>query len=218
VVCPPSTDEEADVPERCDDTAYGRGAGGRLRYRVSVPAGGASTIWIAVAGSEDGAAAARREADAVLANPEGALRRKVERRLTPSRYTRLAIPGDRLLARGIAWSKQNLADSVQVAEDLEVRETRAGQRYPKPDGRLDRVRFLGAGWPDYPWLFATDGEYTAFASVAVGQFRPIMDHLKALRDVSGSTTPAAARSCMRWSATAPSTSAPTRTRATPTRP
>jgi hypothetical protein len=45
-----------------------------------------------------------------------------------------------------------------------------------------------ASWPpgfqDYPWLFATDGEYTAFASVALGQFEPIADHLRALRDVS----------------------------------
>ncbi|MGH3585823.1 MAG: hypothetical protein ACRDQ0_05830, partial [Pseudonocardia sp.] len=36
----------------------------------------------------------------------------------------------------------------------------------------------------YPWLFGTDGEYTAFASVAMGQFGPIKDHLRALRDVS----------------------------------
>jgi hypothetical protein len=33
-------------------------------------------------------------------------------------------------------------------------------------------------------MFATDGEYTAFASVAVGQFEAIKDHLRALRDVS----------------------------------
>ena len=104
----------------------------------------------------------------MLASPEAKLRRKVERRRTLSRYTRLSIPGDPLLARGIAWSKQNLADSVQVARNLAVRETRAGTRYPRPEGRLERIRFLGAGWPDYPWLFATDGEYTAFASVAVG--------------------------------------------------
>ena len=33
-------------------------------------------------------------------------------------------------------------------------------------------------------MFATDGEYTAFASVAVGQFEQIKDHLRGLRDVS----------------------------------
>ena len=51
---------------------------------------------------------------------------------------------------------------------------------------------MGAGFPDYPWMFATDGEYTAFASVAVGQFEAIKDHLRALRDVSTSSTTARA--------------------------
>ena len=59
------------------------------------------------------------------------------------------------------------------------------------------MRWLGAGWPDYTWLFGTDGEYTAFASVAAGQFEPIKAHLRALRDVSERSTPTAARSCTR---------------------
>ena len=46
------------------------------------------------------------------------------------------------------------------------------------------MRWLGAGWPDYTWLFGTDGEYTAYAAVAAGQFEPIKAHLRALRDVS----------------------------------
>ncbi len=46
------------------------------------------------------------------------------------------------------------------------------------------MRWLGAGWPDYTWLFGTDGEYTAYAAVAAGQFAPIKAHLRALRDVS----------------------------------
>jgi glycogen debranching enzyme len=73
---------------------------------------------------------------------------------------------------------------VQVAEDLEIREPNAGKNYPPPEGDLAQIRFLGAGFPDYPWLFGTDGEYTAFASVGVGQFEPIKDHLRALRRVS----------------------------------
>ena len=184
VVCPPSGEGQPEPPPRCDDTAYGKGAGGRLRYELSIPSGQTRTLWIAVAGSERGPAAARRVADAVLADPERALREKVAHRVALSRFSRLTLPGDPLLAEGIDWSKQNLADSVQVAEDLEVRETNAGKRYPPPEGELARVRFLGAGWPDYPWLFATDGEYTAFAGVAVGQFEPLMDHLRALREVS----------------------------------
>ena len=184
VICPASGEGTPEPPPRCDDTAYGKGAGGRLRYDLRIPRGETRTLWLAVAGSENGPASARRTADAVLDSPEQMLRRKIARRSALARFTRLTLPADRRLARGINWSKQNLADSVQVAEALEIRETNAGESYPAPDGELDLVRFLGAGWPDYPWLFATDGEYTAFASVAVGQFEPLMDHLRALRDVS----------------------------------
>jgi hypothetical protein len=184
VICGPSGEGQPDAPARCDDTAYGRGAGGRLTYPVSIPAGATRTLWIGVAGSGSGPAGARAELDKLLADPEGALRRKVARRVALSRLTRLSLPGDPLLARGIDWSKQNLADSVQVAENLQVRETNAGERFDESEGLVRRVRYLGAGWPDYPWIFATDGEYTAFASVALGQFRPAMDHLRALRDVS----------------------------------
>ena len=108
----------------------------------------------------------------MLEHPEALLEGKVEARTVLAGRTRLSIPSDRRLARGIDWSKQNLADSVQIARDLEVRETNAGTNYPPPEGQVDRVRFLGAGFPDYPWLFGTDGEYTAFASVAAGQFEP----------------------------------------------
>ena len=51
------------------------------------------------------------------------------------------------------------------------------------------MRWFGAGWPDYTWLFGTDGEYTAFAAVAAGQFAVIKDHLRALRDVSDVINP-----------------------------
>ena len=184
VICPPSGEGQPDPPPRCDDTAYGRGAGGLLRLTLELPARGTRTVWFAVGGSDRGAEAARREAAAALRAPAQALRDKIDRRGALARYTRLSLPGDRLLQQGIEWTKQNLADSVQVAEDLQVREVAAGEAYPAPSGTVPRVRFLGAGFPDYPWLFATDGEYTAFASVAAGQFGPIKDHLRALRDVS----------------------------------
>jgi len=98
--------------------------------------------------------------------------------------TRLTLPGDPLLAQGIDWSKQNLADLRQQARNLQLRVTNAGKNYPPPVGTLPQIDFVGAGFPDYPWLFATDGEYTAFADVAVGQFAQIEAHLRALRNVS----------------------------------
>jgi hypothetical protein len=183
VICPVSGKGTPPQPERCDDTAYGKGTGGRLTYDVRVPRGG-RTLWFSVAGSDNGVGEARRAQAAALADPVGLLRAKLAERRHVARLTRVHLPGDRLLERSVTWSKQNLADSVQEAQDLEVRVTHAGKVYPPPQGTVERVRFLGAGWPDYPWLFATDGEYTGFASVASGQFASIKDHLRALRDVS----------------------------------
>ena len=82
------------------------------------------------------------------------------------------LPGDRSLQNAVDYGKQNLADLTQTAEDLAIRFVDRGKAYPRPIGSLDRVTFIGAGYPDYPWLFATDGEYTAFAAVALGQFEP----------------------------------------------
>jgi hypothetical protein len=172
VICP----SDGPAPTRCDDSSAGMGAGGRLRYRVEVPAHSAVTLWIAVAGSEDGRSAAIAEQQAALSDPDGALAQKVASRENLAARTTVDLPGDRPLQEGIEWSKQNLADSVQAAEDLAVRWTDEGAQYPKPDGVVPRVRFFGAGFPDYPWLFATDGEFTAFAAVAAGQFDTIADH------------------------------------------
>ena len=183
-ICPASPAPNEEPEDGCDDTAYGKGKGGQLSYRVHVPAGSTRTVWFAVSGSESGATTAKATNAAVLQNPQADLQGKISDRLELQKQTKLDLPGDRRLQRSIDWSKQNLADSVQSARDLEIRETNAGKNYPAPEGTLDRVRFLGAGFPDYPWLFGTDGEYTAFASVGVGQFEPIKDHLRALKAVS----------------------------------
>src|SRR5829696_3947354 len=180
----PQDPAEICPPDPCDDGASGKGAGGELRYDVPLQAGQTRTIWIAVAGSEQGPAGAHGELDTLLANPEGTLEQKISERKTLAGRTQLDIPGDPQLQQGIDWSKQNLADSVQVAEDLEIRRTNEGHDYLSPKGTIDQVRFLGAGFPDYPWLFGTDGEYTAFASVGVGQFEPIKGHLRALEEAS----------------------------------
>ncbi len=94
------------------------------------------------------------------------------------------LPGDRLLQQSVEWSKQNLADSVQEARNLRIRDVNEGKAYPTPAGTVGTARWFGAGFPDYPWLFATDGEYTSFAAVAAGQFDTVKTHLRALRDVS----------------------------------
>jgi hypothetical protein len=180
VVCP----ADGAAPPRCDDSAFGKGTGGRLTYDVPLKPGKATTVWFTVAGSDQGPAAARAEYLNASKDPAAALRSKVDGRLAMAGHTKVDLPGDRLLQQSVDWSKQNLADSVQHARNMKLRDVDEGKAYPEPSGTLAQARFYGAGFPDYPWMFGTDGEYTAFAAVAAGQFEPIKAHLRGLRDVS----------------------------------
>jgi hypothetical protein len=180
VVCP----GDGPAPPSCDDSTFGKGAGGELRYRLTLEPGKPQTIWFAVAGSDQGTTAALQQWQDAAASPAAELDAKISDRLALAAQTRVRLLHDRLLQEGVEWSKQNLADSVQEADGLQIRQTDEGHDYPPPKGTVAHVRFVGAGFPDYPWLFATDGEYTAFAMVGAGQFGPIEDHLRALRDVS----------------------------------
>ena len=184
VICPASGPNAPPQPELCDDTAYGEGAGGRLTYSVLLRAGEVRTVWFGVGGSANGPDEAWDQLQELLADPEDVLADKVASRTRIDRRTVVELPGNRLLTDSVRWSKQMLAASVQEVRNLDLRWVDAGRQYPPPVATLRSMRWLGAGWPDYTWLFGTDGEYTAFASVAAGQFGPIKAHLRALRDVS----------------------------------
>ena len=110
----------------------------------------------------------RRDApgpDSALADPAGRLRAKIRSRATIAQRSRLDLPDDRSLQDAVDWGKQNLADLTRTASDLRsASSTRAGPTRRRRDRR--GATFIGAGYPDYPWLFATDGAYTAFAAVA----------------------------------------------------
>jgi hypothetical protein len=173
----------APMPSECDDGPFGRGTGGRLHYQVDVPGHGHATLWIAVAGSDNSAAEARREFGGLIDHPRGLLREKRAARRALARWSRVDLPGDRLLQESIDWGKQNLADLTQTATDLEIRWTNEGKEWTF-EGDVPRVGWVGAGFPDYPWLFAVDGEYTAHANVTLGQFESIEDHMRAIRDIS----------------------------------
>jgi hypothetical protein len=173
-----------EAPSQCDDGPFGRGKGGQLRYELTLAAGETQTLWVAVAGSDEGLSAAQDELAAALDDPQAELDNKIEARESLGAQTEVSLPGDPRLAMGIDWAKQNLADSTQRSENLDIRWVNQGQSYPAPAGTLPRARWVGAGFPDYPWLFATDGEYTAFPMVALGQFGAIEDHMRALRDAS----------------------------------
>ena len=88
------------------------------------------------------------------------------------------------MENSIEWGKQNIADLTLQARDLEIRWTNQGKQFPAPSGTVNKATWIGAGYPDYPWLFGTDAEYTAFAAVSVGQFDAIKGHLRALREIS----------------------------------
>jgi hypothetical protein len=181
VICPVGSQPDQ---YRCDDTAYGKGAGGELTYHLKLHAKTSTTVWFTVAGSDQGLAAAQTEYQAASANPAVELQTKIASRLVLDNQTQVSLPGDPKLAAAVTWSKQVMADLTQQADNLFIRRTEQGTVYPPPAGVLPSIRFEGAGFPDYPWMFATDQEYTVFALLAAGQFATAEDGLRSLAAVS----------------------------------
>jgi hypothetical protein len=171
-------------PSACDDGPFGNGTGGELTYRISLPAKGSRTVWLAAAGSDQTVASANRTIATVLHAPNKELASKVAARTGIEGMTKLDLPGDRLTQRAIEWGKQNLADLTLNARNLQIRWTDQGKQDPPPLGTLPSATWIGAGYPDYPWIFGTDGEYTAFAAAALGRFKVIEQHLRTLMRVS----------------------------------
>jgi hypothetical protein len=171
-------------PSACDDGPFGRGTGGQLTYTVSLPAHGSKTVWLAVAGSDNGLTSARQELGKVLKDPAKQFAAKTAARAQLAAHTTLSLPGDPLVQQAVDWGKQNLADLTLSAQNLQVRWTNQGKQFQAPLGTVPDATWIGAGYPDYPWIFGTDAEYTAFAAVSVGQFDAIESHMRALRDIS----------------------------------
>jgi hypothetical protein len=184
------TETTAPMPSACSDGPFGHGTGGQLVYKVSVPAKSTRVLWVAAAGSDQGSTAAeslnaaRQQLSHALHNPALEFAAKINARDKLSRWTQVNLPGNPLLQKAIDWGKQNLADLTQSADNLQIRWTNQGKQFPAPLGTVPHARWFGAGFPDYPWIFATDGEYTNFAALALGQFATAKDHLRALRDIS----------------------------------
>ncbi len=160
--CVPPRIAPAPMPKDCDDGPFGKGTGGRLTYELKLPAGGSKSLWIGVAGSDESPADARSALRKLTRDPARALREKQRTRKQLARWTQLWLPGDPQLQDSIEWGKQNLADLTQEATGLDLRWTNQGKEWTHV-GSLARMRWIGAGYPDYPWLFGVDGEYTAHA-------------------------------------------------------
>jgi hypothetical protein len=179
-----AANDSTSEPSSCDDGPDGKGTGGQLNYTVSLPAHGSTTLWIAAAGSDQSMADAKAQLAGAIANPDQELQAKMASRNALAQNTVVSLPGDRVLQNAVQWGKQNLADLTQSASNLQIRWTNQGTQYPAALGTVAHAKWFAAGFPDYPWIFATDGEYTAFPAVAVGQFQTIEDHLTALRQIS----------------------------------
>ncbi|HEY4781640.1 MAG TPA: hypothetical protein VIH54_07470, partial [Chthoniobacterales bacterium] len=64
-------------------------------------------------------------------------------------------------------------------------DTMEGTVYPSPlTPTFPILSGFGAGYPDYPWFFGTDGAYTTFSLAAVGQWEEAKNHLATIRQVS----------------------------------
>ncbi len=164
-------------------------AKGRLIWRVNLGSGSQLNLWIAVAGSNTGLFEANYAIFRGLLDPDGLLAAKVTSRLDALAASKATIPNATLQA-AFDWAKVNLADMRRVVQDAHIRDTydaktaTAGGAYPAPIATYPILSGFGAGYPDYPWYFGTDGAYTVFPLVAVGAFQQAKDHLNLLREVS----------------------------------
>jgi hypothetical protein len=169
--------------ERPEYLEFGNGTGGRLHWVMTLQARETRRLWLAVAGSHTSQAEATAALEQGLGAPEQLLDEKIAGRLELLERTDVELPS-RQLDAAFDWGKLNMADLVRTVTDAEIRDVDEGRQYPPPVGTIDEMTGIGAGYPDYPWYFGTDGAYTAFPLVASGQWDTAMDHLETIKTVS----------------------------------
>jgi len=169
--------------ERAGYNEFGNGTGGRLRWDLDLAAGAERTLWFAVAGSHTSKAAADRALRTALLAPNAYLAAKVAQRRELLARTQVDLP-DAGLQAAFDWGKLNMADLRRTTTGLRIRDVDEGRAYPDPLATLPEFTGIGAGFPDYPWYFGTDGAYTAHPLVASGQWDTAIRHLRGIRQVS----------------------------------
>lgn len=173
------------VPE-ADRAGYlenGNGTGGELEWNLTLDGNRETTVWIAVAGSHTSQAEAQSALTNALKNPAGLLTQKVNARQALLAKTDVSLP-DATLEQAFDWGKLNMADLTRTVTDAKIRDVDEGRAYPDPVATIPKLTGIGAGYPDYPWYFGTDGAYTAYPLVASGQWDTAMNHLRSIREVS----------------------------------
>jgi hypothetical protein len=164
-----------------------KGAGGELAYRVTFSGESGTTIWFAVAGSNVGKAEAAWALKLALGFPELLLHTKISQRQEVLSEAQIHVPdSEPMVQAAFDWAKLNLADMRRIVQNMEVRDTQEGTVYPSPINPvpIPFVSGFGAGYPDYPWFFGTDGAYTTFGLSAVGQWNEAKSHLNTIRQIS----------------------------------
>jgi glycogen debranching enzyme len=118
-----------------------------------------------------------------LNNPASLLAQKVNGRQALLAQTKVSLP-DAALQDAFDWGKLNMADLTRTVTNAQIRDVDEGRAYPTPVATIPKLTGIGAGYPDYPWYFGTDGAYTAYPLVASGQWDTAKAHLQSIRDVS----------------------------------
>jgi glycogen debranching enzyme len=161
----------------------GNGTGGELVWNLNLDSNQERTIWIAVAGSNSSQSEAQSAMQSALQNPDNLLTQKVNGRQALLAQTKVSLP-DPALRNAFDWGKLNMADLTRTVTDAKIRDVDEGGAYPAPTATIPKLTGIGAGYPDYPWYFGTDGAYTAYPLVASGQWDTAKAHLRSIRDVS----------------------------------
>ncbi|MGH2786961.1 MAG: glycogen debranching protein [Actinomycetota bacterium] len=169
--------------EQAAHMEMGKGTGGRLNWRLRMNQGGRLTMWIATAGSRTSRADAEAQMRSALANADALFNEKIARRRDLLARTDIELP-DEVLEAAFDWGKLNMEDLRRTVTDAEIRDVDEGRQYPPPIATVPELTGIGAGYPDYPWYFGTDGAYTAFPLVSSGQWETAKEHLRSIRDVS----------------------------------
>jgi hypothetical protein len=165
-------------------TSKHNGATGTLKYQVTLKGKSTTTVWFAIAGSNVDKAEASGALTLGLASPDGLLRAKISGRQQVLSQAQIHVP-DQDIQAAFDWGKLNLADMRRTVRNMMVRDTMEGAVYPSPlTPTFPLLSGFGAGYPDYPWFFATDGAYTTFSLAAVGQWEEAKNHFATIRQVS----------------------------------
>jgi glycogen debranching enzyme len=158
-------------------------ATGQLSWQITIAAGSTVKIWFGVAGTHTSKLEAYGALFFGLADPQGLLGQKIRSRLSVLAQSDAQIP-DPTIQAAFNWAKFNLADMRRFVTAAQIRDTMEGTVYPAPLAFFAFLSGFGAGYPDYPWFFGTDGAFTTYGLTATGQWNEAKDHLRTLREVS----------------------------------